>query len=59
MFGIERLSSILKEYHSSPPQNLIDIIYRELVSFAGGVKLSDDVSIVAMRVEQSYLDQQD
>jgi sigma-B regulation protein RsbU (phosphoserine phosphatase) len=59
MFGIERLTDILREFHSTPPQNLIDIIYRELVSFAGGVKLTDDVSIVAMRVEQSYLDQQD
>jgi sigma-B regulation protein RsbU (phosphoserine phosphatase) len=59
MFGIERLSNLLKEFHSSPPQNLIDAIYRELVSFAGGVKLSDDVSIVAMRIEQSVLDQQD
>ncbi len=59
MFGIERLSAILQELHSSPLQNLIDIIYRELIIFAGGVKLSDDVSMVAMRVEHSSLYQQD
>lgn len=59
LFGIERLSELLANTHEEPLQNIIDLIYREIVSFSAGKPLSDDVSIVAMRVEQTDFDQQD
>jgi sigma-B regulation protein RsbU (phosphoserine phosphatase) len=59
MFGIERLGTILAEYHHEPIQQIIDHIYREVISFSGGKPLTDDVSMVAFRVEQSVFDQQD
>ena len=59
MFGIERLGRILSGAHAEPLQNMIDLIYREVISFSGGRPLADDVSIVAMRVEPTDFDQQD
>lgn len=59
MFGSERLGEILSEAHGEPLQNIIDLIYREVISFSGGTPLYDDVSIVAMRVEDTDFDQQD
>jgi phosphoserine phosphatase RsbU/P len=59
MFGIERLSTILKELHEEPLQSIIDTTYREVMNFAEGRALSDDISIVAMRVEHSFFDQED
>jgi sigma-B regulation protein RsbU (phosphoserine phosphatase) len=59
MFGIERLSTFLSEMHEEPLQLIIDTIYREVINFAEGAALSDDISIVAMRVEHSFFDQED
>jgi sigma-B regulation protein RsbU (phosphoserine phosphatase) len=59
LFGMERLGRILAESHEEPLQLIIELIYREVISFSDGRPLADDVSIVAMRVEQSVVDQQD
>ncbi len=59
MYGLERLSSLLGEIHGEPLQNMIDLIYRDMIGFAGNFNLADDVSIVAIRVERSDQDQQD
>ncbi len=59
MYGIERLSMILSTIHDEPLQSIIDTIYREVINFAGGVAIADDISIVALRVEHSFFDQED
>jgi sigma-B regulation protein RsbU (phosphoserine phosphatase) len=59
MFGMDRLATLLESVHDDPLQNIIDVIYRSVVSFSGSNRLSDDVSLVAMRVEPSIIDQQD
>jgi len=38
---------------------MIEIIYRDMIDFAGNLDLRDDVSMVAMRVERTDMDQQD
>jgi sigma-B regulation protein RsbU (phosphoserine phosphatase) len=59
MYGLERLSAMVLEIHDEPLQNMIDAIYRDMIAFAGNLDLADDVSIVAIRVEQTNQDQQD
>jgi len=59
MYGLERLSALLRKAHNEPLQNMIEIIYRDMIDFAGNLDLRDDVSIVAMRVERTDMDQQD
>ena len=52
MFGIDRLANLLENIHKEPLQNIIDTIYRSIISYSGTNRLDDDVSLVAMRVEQ-------
>jgi len=59
MFGIERLEKIISELHQEPLQSLIDHIYREVISFSGERPLSDDVSMVALRIEKPVIVLQD
>ncbi|NVN97858.1 MAG: SpoIIE family protein phosphatase [Geobacteraceae bacterium] len=59
LFGIERLENILIKCHDEPIQQIVDHIYREVICFSGGNPLTDDVSMVAFRIEQSPYDQQD
>lgn len=59
LFGAERLADILNKCHTEPLQSVIDHIYREVIAFSGERPLSDDVSIIALRVEQSSFDQED
>lgn len=59
MYGLERLSALLRKAHNEPLQNMIEIIYRDMIDFAGNLDLRDDVSMVAMRVERTEMDQQD
>lgn len=57
LFGIERLENLLINLHDEPLQIIIDTIYREVISFGNNMDLTDDISIVLMRVEQT--EQQD
>jgi len=59
MFGMERLENILAEIHEEPLQNILDFIYREVIRFSGGKPLTDDVSMVALRIEPAVFNQQD
>lgn len=59
MYGVSRLATLLESIHDEPLQNIIDIIYRDIINFSGSNQLADDVSIVAMRVDHSLIDQQD
>jgi len=58
MFGIERLEKIISELHEEPLQNLIDHIYQEVIRFSGERPLSDDVSMVALKINPSVNDLQ-
>jgi sigma-B regulation protein RsbU (phosphoserine phosphatase) len=51
LFGIERLEILLAEIHGEPLQKIVDHIYQEVISFSGGQPLSDDVTMVALRIE--------
>jgi sigma-B regulation protein RsbU (phosphoserine phosphatase) len=59
MFGMDRLEKILAEIHEEALQNILDYIYREVIRFSGEKPLTDDVSMVALRIEQAVFDQQD
>lgn len=59
LFGMERLGSILAETHEDPVQSIIDHIYFEVIRFSGGKPLTDDVSMVALRIEQPVIRQKD
>lgn len=56
MFGEIRLCTLLKEYHSLPPQQIIDGLYRQVRSFTGSQFLADDVSLVAMKMESRQVE---
>ena len=57
MFGTDRLESLLFDLHEEPLQIIIDTIYREVINFSAATEITDDISIVLMRVEQT--EQQD
>lgn len=59
LFGIERLEKILADTHEEPLQNIIEYIYREVIEFSGSKPIADDITMVALRIEQSVFDQQD
>lgn len=58
LFGVERLANLLQTVHDEPLQKIIDTIYSNIINFSGANSLADDVSLVAMRVEHSIIDQQ-
>jgi sigma-B regulation protein RsbU (phosphoserine phosphatase) len=59
LFGVDRLANLLEDVHGESLLNIVDTIYRSIISFSGTSRLADDVSIVALRVEHSIIDQQD
>jgi sigma-B regulation protein RsbU (phosphoserine phosphatase) len=59
LFGIERLAQILAANHEESLQDIIEHIYREVISFSDSRPLSDDVTMVALRIGQSVFDHQD
>jgi sigma-B regulation protein RsbU (phosphoserine phosphatase) len=59
LFGIDRLERILAETHEEPLQNIIEYIYREVIRFSDSKPLSDDITMVALRIEKSVFDQED
>lgn len=51
-FGEERLCTLLQKFHTLPPDQLIEQILQKVRLFTGNRTFSDDVSLVAMQVEQ-------
>jgi sigma-B regulation protein RsbU (phosphoserine phosphatase) len=54
-FGEERLCSLLDELHHLPPQDLLEELLQQVRMFRGSHALSDDISLVALRVEVEAL----
>ena len=50
-YGVERLTRVLRRNGDLPPQELVQGLWRELSGFAGGRPMSDDVTIIACRLE--------
>ncbi|MBL8032246.1 MAG: SpoIIE family protein phosphatase [Leptospiraceae bacterium] len=53
-FGHARLQEIIFRYHDLPVQELADKIYHEMKTFAGNVRIRDDVSLLALSVHPQY-----
>jgi phosphoserine phosphatase RsbU/P len=53
-FGLERLKTILLEHKDIPVKALADKVYEDLLVFANGTRIRDDVSLLAMSVHPQY-----
>jgi serine phosphatase RsbU (regulator of sigma subunit) len=51
-FGEERLCSVVQELRQLPPAGLIEELLYQVRLFAGGKSFTDDVTLLAMRVEE-------
>ncbi|MCM2358233.1 MAG: SpoIIE family protein phosphatase, partial [Geobacteraceae bacterium] len=51
-FGEERLCTLLNEYHTLPPQQIMDNLLNQVRLFAGTPNLVDDISLAIMQIEQ-------
>ncbi len=49
MYGEERLEKILAE-HRGDPQALVDLIFEDVLDFAGGAPQSDDITVSVLQV---------
>jgi sigma-B regulation protein RsbU (phosphoserine phosphatase) len=49
-FGTERLSNLLSKLQDIDPEDILAGIFKELTSFLKGNPLSDDVSLVILKV---------
>ncbi len=48
-FGEERLGELLVEYHSDPPEEILDKLLEQARRFAGKPDFNDDVTLVVLR----------
>ena len=53
-FGQARLQELVLRYHELPVQKLADKILEELLAFAAGTRIRDDVSLLALSVHPQY-----
>ena len=53
-FGNNRLQNLVLQNSDQSPQNIADVIWEELLRFAGGQRIRDDVSMVVLRVHPHY-----
>lgn len=53
-FGQTRLQELILRYHELPVQKLADKILEELMAFAAGTRIRDDVSLLALAVHPQY-----
>lgn len=49
-FGVRRLSRLLKKHRDRPAAEIVGAVFRELDEFAGDHPISDDQSIIVMKV---------
>jgi anti-sigma regulatory factor (Ser/Thr protein kinase) len=57
LFGIERLADCVGRYGRLEPRDLIERIRLEAVAFAGSERFGDDLTCVAVRIEERQLPQ--
>jgi len=50
LFGSERLCKIISETYQEQPDNIIDLILKEVYDFCKTRSLEDDISLVIMKV---------
>ena len=55
LFGVERLSDCLRRYGRLEPRELIERIRLEAVAFASSERFGDDLTLVAVRIEERLL----
>lgn len=53
MFGTDRLQQCVRAYGGLAPTELIETIRKILVSFCGSDRMADDVTLVALRLEEA------
>jgi sigma-B regulation protein RsbU (phosphoserine phosphatase) len=49
-YGTKRLTRLLKKYCGRPPQELVGQIFKDLDQFAKGTSITDDQSLIVMKV---------
>ncbi len=53
-FGLERLQELIMQHHDRSGQQIADAVREELLSFAGGSRIKDDVSMLVVSVHPQY-----
>jgi sigma-B regulation protein RsbU (phosphoserine phosphatase) len=53
-FGHNRLQDLILQHHDQAPQVIADAVHDELLRFADGARIRDDVSMVVLRVHPQY-----
>jgi|GEM_PF-2596990 len=53
-FGHARLQELIMRHHELPVQKLADAILEDLMAFAAGTRIRDDVSLLALSVHPQY-----
>lgn len=53
-FGVNRLQELVLQHHDRHPQEFADLVYEELLRFAAGSRIRDDVSMVVLRIHPYY-----
>jgi phosphoserine phosphatase RsbU/P len=49
-FGVRRISRLLKKHRGRPAAEIVGAFFKELDEFAGEVPISDDQSLIVMKV---------
>jgi phosphoserine phosphatase RsbU/P len=49
-YGLERLTVVLREHADLPAQEVVQALWRDLLAFARGRPMSDDVTVIACRL---------
>jgi sigma-B regulation protein RsbU (phosphoserine phosphatase) len=50
MFGTERLAALITEQSQNSAEGMVDVIYKELSAFQGGVERFDDETVIVLKV---------
>src|ERR1700728_4839192 len=50
MFGAERLAALITEQSQNSAEGMVDVIYKELSAFQGGVERFDDETVIVLKV---------
>ncbi len=51
LYGRDRLCRTVYAYRGAPPENIIDALLAEVMTFTGAAEFQDDISLVVMKVD--------